>query len=312
VCADLLRDEAGDELRDLGRRLREAGRVAIVWSGDDHDGGRRAAALAASLGLGEGSGVYVLPRTPNGRGVSAAWRAAGEGRGSEPPEEGEIGALIVSGDEAVYDPRVAALAERARFVLTTSMFMGAHTLWAHVVVPATSYLERDGTVVNLEGRAQRQRRAVDPGFPDELEFFARVGEALGLPVASWPSDAPPAERAALPARRPLDATPELALEPSRNGGGPGLALVTYRSLFSGPGVERVEALAFQRPVAEIELSADDAAARGIGRGEPVAVRSNGTSRELTARINRRLRTGVARVAADHAAGLGTRVEVTRA
>jgi hypothetical protein len=42
------------------------------------------------------------------------------------------------------------------------------------------------------------------------------------------------------------------------------------------------------------------------------VRSNGTSRELAARINRRLRAGVVRVAADHAAGLGPRVEVTRA
>ena len=82
-----------------------------------HDRGRRAAALAASLGLGEGSGVYVLPRTPNGRGVAAAWRDAGEGRGDEPRAEGEIGALIVSGDEAAYDPRVAELAERARFVL---------------------------------------------------------------------------------------------------------------------------------------------------------------------------------------------------
>jgi NADH-quinone oxidoreductase subunit G len=138
VCADLLGDTAPEELHDLSRRLRDAGRVAIVWSGDDHDAGRRAAALAASLELGDGSGLYVLPRTPNGRGVAAAWRAAGAGRGDEPTGDEEAGALWVSGDEALYDPRVARLAERARFVVTTSMFMGAHTLAADVVVPRTS------------------------------------------------------------------------------------------------------------------------------------------------------------------------------
>jgi NADH-quinone oxidoreductase subunit G len=135
-------ETASSELRELAAELRDTERVAVVWSGDDHDSGKRAAALASALGLGEGSGLYVLPRTPNGRGVATAWREAGAGRGSEPSEGDDVGALIVSGDEALYDPRVARLAERARFVLTTAMFMGDHTLWSHVVLPGTGYLER--------------------------------------------------------------------------------------------------------------------------------------------------------------------------
>jgi hypothetical protein len=41
------------------------------------------------------------------------------------------------------------------------------------------------------------------------------------------------------------------------------------------------------------------------------VRSNGTSRELRARLNRRLVRGVARVADEHAQGLQDDVEVAR-
>ena len=312
VAADLLRDDPPEELRDIADRLRSASRVAIVWSGDDHDRGWRAAGLAASLGLGEGSGVYVLPRTPNGRGVSAAWREAGDGRGEEPPAEGEIGALVISGDDAA-DPRVAELAQRARFVLATTMFTGDHTLWAHVVVPGTSYLERDGTTVNLEGRAQRQRRAVDPPFPDELEFLARVGAELGIPIAPWAGDAAPDERAELPPRATLDFDPEVSFSsPARNGDGPGLELLTYRPLFSGPVIARIDALQFQRPDAEAELSADDAERLGVATGDAVTVGSNGTSRELQARVNRRLRAGVVRIAEEHAAGLDGHVEVAKA
>ncbi|HWC31741.1 MAG TPA: molybdopterin-dependent oxidoreductase, partial [Actinomycetota bacterium] len=166
------------------------------------------------------------PRTPNGRAVATAWRSAGEGRGTEPAADGEIGALIVSGDEALYDPRVPDLARRARFVLTTSMFMGDHTLWSHLVIPGTSYLERDGTVVNVEGRPQRLRRAVDPPFPDELEFLARVGDELGLPIAPWPHDALPDEHAPLPPRADLGDTQQPEPTPATNGSGRGLELLT--------------------------------------------------------------------------------------
>ena len=311
VAAILARGEAPEELRATAQRLADARRVALVWSGDDHDGGRHAAALAASLRLGEGAAVYVLPRTPNGRGVAAAWLRAGAGRGQEPSEDGEVGALIVSGDEAVYDPRVARLAERARFVLTTAMFMGDHTLWSHVVLPATSYLEREGTVVNLEGRPQRQRRAVDPPFPDELELLSRLGERLGLPISPWPEGPPPLEQAELPPRAALATPPAPAPAPGRDGEPPGLELLTYRALFRGPGVERVRELAFQRPAAEVELARPDADEREIETGDSVAVRSNGTSRELRARVNRRLRPGVARIADEHAVGLQRRIEVAK-
>jgi anaerobic selenocysteine-containing dehydrogenase len=91
--------------------------------------------------------------------------------------------------------------------------------------------------------------------------------------------------------------------------GPGLRLVTYKPLFSGPAVERVPELQFQRPGPEVELSRDDARRLGISDGQAVKVRSNGTSLELRARLSRELAAGVARIPDEHAGGLEGRVEI---
>jgi NADH-quinone oxidoreductase subunit G len=309
LCGALREGSPPAELRDAARKLGKAKRIALVWSEDDPSGGAHVAALAESLG-GRAS-VYFLPRTPNGRGVAAAWRSAGEGPGDAPRAGRELGALIVSGDEAARDPLVQQLAGEAGFVLTMAKFQSEVTGWSHLVLPGTSYLERDGTVVNLEGRPQRLRRAVVPDFPDELEWLAALGERFGVSISPWAAELPD-ERATLPppaAASGVVVAPKAAAQ--RSARKKGIELVRYRALFSGAAVERVPELQFQRPVAEVELSPADAEERGIISGESVRVSSNGTSRELRARINRRLRPGVARIAEEHAEGLERRVEVAK-
>jgi NADH-quinone oxidoreductase subunit G len=304
VCAALAGGDAPKELRTVQRSLKRAARIALVWSEDDPTGGAHIAALAERLG--DKAAVYFLPRTPNGRGVAAAW-----GDAEEPAKDGELGALVVSGDEAASDPRMRRLAERARFVLTTAMFENELTLWSHLVLPGTSYLERDGTTVNLEGRQQRLRRAVAPPGFDELAFFAELAERFGVEVGTWPSGLPPDLAPLPPPSEMADGVKVRATRAPRRAG-KGLELLRYRGLFSGAAVERVSQLQFQRALAEVEIAAADALARGIERGDAVRVSSNGTSRTLTARVNRRLRTGVVRIENEHAEGLGARVEVTRA
>jgi NADH-quinone oxidoreductase subunit G len=304
VCASLTAAGPPKELRAAARSLKRAQRVALVWSEDDPSGGAYIAALADRFG--DKASVYFLPRTPNGRGVAVAW-----GHADDPPRDGEIGALVVSGDEAAADPRVRGLAERARFVLTTSMFENELTLWSHLVLPGTSYLERDGTTVNLEGRPQRLRRAVSPPGDDELAFFAELAGRFGVHVERW-STAPPADVAPLPERAEAAGAVKAPQVRANGRRGRGLELVRYRGLFSGPAVERVHQLQFQRPLAEVELAVADALKRGIERGDAVRVSSNGTSRTLTARVNRRLRAGVIRIENEHAEGLARRVEVVRA
>jgi anaerobic selenocysteine-containing dehydrogenase len=156
------------------------------------------------------------------------------------------------------------------------------------------------------------RRAVVSSFPDELEWLAALGERFGVSIAPWPSESLPEARAALPPR----ATEGVVVAPRatsrRRSAAKRMQLVRYRPLFSGGAVQRVPQLQFQRPLAEVELARADADERGIAAGDTVHVRSNGTSRELRARINRRLRTGVVRIAEEHAEGLERDVVVRKA
>ena len=139
---------------------------------------------------------------------------------------------------------------------------------------------------------QRQRRAVTRNAPDELELFALLAQRFGIDVSPWPN-VPVEEQASLPPRTAATAGgPPVAPPEPANGGG--LRLLPYRPLFAGAAVERVPQLAFQRPLAEIELSAADAKTRGVWTGDAVSVGSNGTARTLTVKVNRRLLDGVAR------------------
>ncbi|MEX2645593.1 MAG: molybdopterin-dependent oxidoreductase [Gaiellaceae bacterium] len=311
---------------ELGRRLRGSERAVLIWSGPGGAGGAEIARLAGELGFAEkpGCGAFHLPATPNAHGVAEAWAAAADG---EPENPEPIGLLIVSGDEAANDPNVRALAELAERVLAITMFQGLAAGWADLVLPGTSYLERDGSFVNLEGRLQHLRRAVIPPCPDELAWLSKLAARFGVDVSPYPAKVfeelsgriysglpygAVGDRAELRARTEAPAAePEYEPEPVKPRDGHFLALNRYRPLFSGPAVERVPELQFQRPPAEIELSAEDASRRGISTGDEVDVRSNGTSVSLRARVNRRLVTGVVRVADEHARDLHATVEVRK-
>jgi NADH-quinone oxidoreductase subunit G len=312
---------------ELGERLRASDRAVVIWSGGGAGGGSHLAALAGSLGFADkpGCAAFLLPETANGRGVAEAWAAVSDEEGSEPEP---LGLLIVSGDEAAANPNVRALAERAEHVITISMFHSLAAGWSDLVLPGTSYLERDGTYINLEGRIQRLRRTAIPPAPDELAWIAQLAGRFGVEISPYPSlvfaelserafdgvtyeDL--GEQARLPDRTPLE--PELP--ESRDEPVPAKAprgafqLMRYRALFSGAAVERVPELQFQRPPAEIELSPRDASRLKIKRGESVNVRSDGTSVELRAAINKRLKSGVVRVAEEHARDLHPTVEVSK-
>jgi NADH-quinone oxidoreductase subunit G len=306
----------------------EAERVVLVWSGPGGRGGATVAKLAEKLGLAgrEGCGAFYLPETPNGRGIADAWAACCD-------EEGEatesIGLLVVSGDEAAADDNVRAVAEQAEATIVISMYGGLAAGWADLILPGTGYLERDGTFVNLEGRLQRLRRTVEPPCPDELEWLSQLAARFDVDVAPYAAAlfAEVSERVYggiafgdVGERAPLRGYPEAqehvasqALpEPQQKARRGEIRLVAYKPLFSGAAVERVTELQFQRPHPELELSADDARRRRIATGDLVTVGSNGSAITLPARVNRRLRAGIARVALEHANGLGGVVELTKA
>ena len=298
--------------------VRSAERTILIWCGHGGHGGATVAALAQQLGA---SGAFYIPDTANGRGVCDAWSCADD---AESPSPDPVGLLIVSGDEAAANPDVRALAEKAERVIVISMFQGLAAGWADLLLPGTSYLERDGTYVNLEGRIQRLRRTVIPPVPDELAWISKLAERFEVELAPYPSlvfeevsaiafGGIPfggiGDRAPLPAATAATGAIEVPAEPVSSEAG--LRLVRYRPLFSGPAVDRVRELQFQRPQPEAELSEQDARSRGIRNGEEITVRSNGTSVKLRARLSRELRPGVVRVPEDFAGDLQPSVEVSK-
>jgi NADH-quinone oxidoreductase subunit G len=306
----------------------EAEHVVLVWSGPGGRGGATVAKLAEKLGLAgrEGCGAFYLPETPNGRGVADAWAACCD-------DEGEvvqsIGLLVVSGDEAAADENVRALAEQAEATIVVSMYGGLSAGWADLLLPGTSYLERDGTFVNLEGRLQRLRRTVEPPCLDELDWISQLAARFDVGVAPYPAAvfAEVSERVyggltfgEVGERAPLRGYPEAQEhvgrgslpEPQQKARRGQIRLVAYKPLFSGAAVERVTELQFQRPRPELEISAGDARRRKLATGDFVTVGSNGSAIMLPVRVNRRLRDGIARVALEHANGLRGVVEVAKA
>jgi NADH-quinone oxidoreductase subunit G len=299
-------------------RVRSAERAILIWSGPD--GEEQLAAHATRLGV---SGAFFLPGTPNARGVCEAWAAASDEEEAEEPDP--IKLLVISGDEALAHPDVRALAEQAENVLVLAMFERPARGLADLLLPGTSYLEREGTYVNLEGRLQRLRRAVLPPAPDELAWISKLGERFGVDIAPYAASvfeelsaliydglafSAIGEQAPLPART----EPKLgALEPQqKTDTRKGLLLVTYRPLFSGPAVERVPELQFQRPEPVVEIAYEDARSRGIAANDEVVVHSNGSSARLRARLSRKLAKGTVRAAEEHVRGLPHDVEVKRA
>ena len=239
--------------------------------------------------------------------------------------------LVVSGDDAAADPGVRALAEQAERVIVVTMFHELAGGWADLILPATGALERDGTTMNLEGRLQRLRRAVMPPCPDELAWismlaarfdveisphvslvFAELSEHLfqdlslddiGLHAAAPVEDAVRRRRP----RRP---------SPCRRWcrGAHFVGELQPAPLPPAPLRPRRRARARARvpaPGARGRASAADAEHRGISSGDTVLLRSNGTSVELRARVNRRLIEGLVRVAEEHAGDLHATIEVAK-
>ena len=271
-------------------------------------GGARVAEAAHSLGFDEkpGCGAFHLPATPNGRGVATAWAAAADEDESDPEP---IGLLVVVGDDA------AGFAERSRARRAgRSRDRGHDVPRDSPAAGPTSSCRRPprssatarcstskGACNGCAARWSRRCPTSSPGsrsspgrFDVDLSPHAAVlfeeisarcfGGAIRQLTAQGPARR--GRRTRRPRRRGLR-RPTPKPRPDEHFLGE-LRLIRYRPLFSGPQVERVDELAVPAAAAELELAAADAEKRQIANGDTVVVRSNGTSVELRARINRKL------------------------
>ncbi len=257
-------------------------------------------------------------RLPAGRGLSAseALAAAVAGRVK--------GMLIVGENPLGYFPDPFAVEHGLKcleFLVVQDLFLTETAALATVVLPAASFVEKEGTFTNFEGRVQPVRQALPPrgeSRPD-WQILLSLAEAMGapLPFASVTDiereilelvpfyEAPslgleaglPTREAEPWARRrlherlfpstfgrflPVEYVPEE--EPSQEFP---LTLVTGSSLYqfgTGMRTSRSSRLSSLVPRAYVEVSAADASVQGIWDGEQVRVVSALAAVEAVAKV----------------------------
>jgi formate dehydrogenase alpha subunit len=97
----------------------------------------------------------------------------------------EIKALYLVGENpALSDPDVQHVLEalaRLDFFVVQDIFLSETARLAHVVLPATSFAEKDGTFTNTERRVQRVRKVVEPPGDSRPDWWiiCQVAQRLG-------------------------------------------------------------------------------------------------------------------------------------
>jgi NADH-quinone oxidoreductase subunit G len=96
---------------------------------------------------------------------------------------GTIKALYIAASMPHYTPSPELLAAlpKLEYLVVQDLFHGPLTEKAQVVLPGSSFAEKDGVFVNSKNRAQVLRRAIDPlgHGHDDLALFQRVLRAAG-------------------------------------------------------------------------------------------------------------------------------------
>lgn len=108
--------------------------------------------------------------------------------------EGKLKALWLMGEDVVQtDPdahHVRHAMESLEFLVVQEIFMTETAKYAHVILPASSFLEKSGTFTNAERRVQRVNAAVKPleGTKPDGQIMCEVLQRFGFPQADYTPD----------------------------------------------------------------------------------------------------------------------------
>jgi formate dehydrogenase major subunit len=102
--------------------------------------------------------------------------------------DGTFRALFVQGEDiAQSDPNithVAAALGSLDLVVVQDLFLNETAKFAHVFLPGTSFLEKDGTFTNAERRINRVRPTMAPKTgKHEWEIVCEIAQAMGYPMS---------------------------------------------------------------------------------------------------------------------------------
>lgn len=107
---------------------------------------------------------------------------------------GGLKALWLMGEDVVQtDPdsaHVRHALERLEFLVVQELFMTETSKLAHVILPASSFLEKSGTFTNAERRVQRVQAAVKPleGTKPDGQILCEVMQRFGFPQEDYSAE----------------------------------------------------------------------------------------------------------------------------
>jgi predicted molibdopterin-dependent oxidoreductase YjgC len=106
----------------------------------------------------------------------------------EQARQGRLKALYLVGEDPLgslpASARVREALQSLDLLICQDLFLTKSGELAHIVLPAASFAEKDGSVTNHEGVVQRVRRAIEPvgDAMADWEIFSQMARALGYPL----------------------------------------------------------------------------------------------------------------------------------
>jgi NADH-quinone oxidoreductase subunit G len=187
----------GKEIAAGAKAIAEAGELVIFFGGEGLDGSGTRALAQACGSLLAATGHAGKPNS----GLVAVWpRANDQGAwdlGLRPAEDLRDSlrqaktAYLAASDPLGDDPSTQPALDSLSFLVVQELYLTATAERAHVVLPAQSFVERQGSLTTGDGRVQRFYPAVPPRGETRPDWWiaAALGRRLGAPE-------PPASAAA--------------------------------------------------------------------------------------------------------------------
>ncbi len=278
------------------------------------------AILTGKIGK-EGSGILFMAEKNNSQGAVDMGIVPGPGgkNGADIINgcaSGEIKALYIAGENPVVSypdrKRIEAALDKVGFLVVQDLFLTETAAKAHVVLPACSFAEKEGTFTSVGRNVQKVTRAIKPvgSSRSDFEIFNKLyAEFTGNPPYATPqsvfgeiADSVPgyggltwsklgSDGFIRPVSNTLRFVPvEAAVTVSQPGK---FALLTGSALnHSGTLSQYGEGPMMVCPEGYVEFGRDDVKKLGLLEGDKVVVTSAAGSVTLLAKLGKRLTTGV--------------------
>jgi len=105
--------------------------------------------------------------------------------------DGSIKAIYLMGENpSLSDPdgnHIREALQKLEFFVVQDIFLNETSRYAHVVLPACSFAEKDGTFTNTERRVQRVREAIPPVGESKPDWWivAEIAKRMGAPTFEY-------------------------------------------------------------------------------------------------------------------------------